>query len=63
MPDKFVIRKQPKEAQFRPVMLSETVYGTLVQLKEMSGASIQAIAESAIRFALDRVEIKEEGVE
>lgn len=60
MPDKFIIVKQPKEGQFRPVMLNEGTYNALVQLKEMTGMTIGSIAESAIRFALDRVEIVEE---
>ena len=60
MADKFIIRKQSREGQFRPVMLNESTYNTLVELKEMSGMTIGNIEESAIRFALDRVKIVEE---
>lgn len=60
MPDKFYIRKQQKAGQFRPVMLNESTYTALMQLKEITGMTIGNIAESAIRFALERLEIIEE---
>lgn len=60
MPDKFYIRKQQKDGQFRPVMLNESTYTALMQLKEITGMTIGNIAESAIRFALERLEIIEE---
>lgn len=60
MPDKFYIRKQQKDGQFRPVMLNESTYTALMQLKKITGMTIGNIAESAIRFALERLEIIEE---
>ena len=58
MEEKFVIYATRKSNQFRPIMLTEETYSLLQQIKDKTHLPMSTIAEMAIEFALNRVEIK-----
>ena len=55
--DSFYTRTR-KANQFRPIMLTEETYELLQQIKEKTNIPMSSIAEMAIEFALNRVEIR-----
>lgn len=58
MEEKFIIYATRKSNQFRPIMLTEETYALLQQIKEKTHLPMSTIAEMAIEFALNRVEIR-----
>lgn len=60
MEDKFILytTRKPNQYQFRMLRLTEKSYATLQRLKEKAGLPIYAIAEMAIDYALNHMEIR-----
>ena len=58
MEERFILYATRKANQFRPIMLTEETYELLQQIKEKTNTPMSSIAEMAIEFALNRVEIR-----
>lgn len=58
--ENFVLNIRRKESQFRPVMLNESTYSLLQEAKEKTNIPISQIADKAVCYALERMEIKGE---
>ena len=58
--ENFVLRTRRVDGQFRPIMLTESTYSLLQETKSKTGIPMSQIAEQAVLFALNRLEIIEE---
>jgi len=58
--DKFIIRTQVKAEGYKPALITLATYELLSQAKEETGVSMTRLIEEAVKFALERLEIKEE---
>lgn len=58
--DKFIIKPQSKSKGYKPALITIETHELLTQVKEETGVTMTRFIEEAVRFALDRLEIKED---
>ena len=58
--DKFIVRPQSKNDGFKPMLVDVATHELLTQMKEMTGVSMTRLIEASVKFAFERIEVKEE---
>ena len=58
--DKFIIKQQTKAEGYKPALITLATHELLTQTKEETGVSITRLIEECVKFALERLEIKED---
>ena len=56
--EKFVLYPEKKTSLVRSIAVTPETYDILLQLKKQTGIPVCTLAETAIMFALERVEIR-----